>query len=100
MKIHKKEEIMEEDQNQITQSNQNMPEVLTNQIYTPAYLKNQIGKLVRVQFLIGTEDLEDRTRNIRRSRSKLYCIKIDRKWKFNVLRYLFNKICCYIQIPC
>ena len=41
-------------------SNQNMPEVLTNNIYTPAFLREQIGKLIRVEFLIGTNNLVDR----------------------------------------
>ena len=41
--------------------NDTMPETLTNDIYTPAFLRTQIGKLVRIQFLIGTNDLEDRT---------------------------------------
>lgn len=41
-------------------SNQNMPEVLTNNIYTPAFLREQIGKLIRVEFLIGTDNLVDR----------------------------------------
>jgi len=40
--------------------NQNSPEVLTNNIYTPAFLREQIGKLVRVEFLIGTNNLVDR----------------------------------------
>ena len=40
--------------------NQNSPEVLTNNIYTPAFLRQQIGKLVRVEFLIGTNSLTDR----------------------------------------
>lgn len=40
--------------------NQNTPEVLTNNIYTPAFLREQIGKLVRVEFLIGTNNLTDR----------------------------------------
>ncbi len=40
--------------------NQNSPEVLTNNIYTPAFLRQQIGKLVRVEFLIGTNNLTDR----------------------------------------
>ena len=39
----------------------NSPEVLTNNIYTPAFLREQIGKLVRVEFLIGTNNLTDRT---------------------------------------
>ena len=41
--------------------NQNSPEILTNSIYTPAFLREQIGKLVRVEFLIGTNNLTDRT---------------------------------------
>ncbi len=40
--------------------NQSSPEVLTNNIYTPAFLREQIGKLVRVEFLIGTNNLTDR----------------------------------------
>lgn len=40
--------------------NQNSPEILTNNIYTPAFLREQIGKLVRVEFLIGTNNLTDR----------------------------------------
>lgn len=40
--------------------NQNTPELLTNNIYTPAFLREQIGKLVRVEFLIGTNNLTDR----------------------------------------
>ena len=32
---------------------QNSPEILTNPIYTPAFLREQIGKLMRVEFLIG-----------------------------------------------
>ena len=39
----------------------NMPEVLTNAIYTPAFLRTQIGKLMRVEFLIGTNNLVDTT---------------------------------------
>ena len=41
-------------------TNQNSPELLTNNIYTPAFLRQQIGKLVRVEFLIGTNTLVDR----------------------------------------
>ena len=40
---------------------ENSPEVLTNNIYTPAFLRENIGKLMRVEFLIGTNMLEDRT---------------------------------------
>ena len=43
--------------NQITE---NSPEILTNSIYTPAFLRQQIGKLMRVEFLIGTNNLTDR----------------------------------------
>ena len=42
-------------------TNSNSPEVLTNNIYTPAFLREQIGKLMRVEFLIGTNNLVDRT---------------------------------------
>lgn len=38
----------------------NSPEVLTNNIYTPAFFREQIGKLMRVEFLIGTNNLTDR----------------------------------------
>ena len=40
--------------------NQNSPEILTNNIYTPAFLREQIGKLMRVEFLIGTNNLTHR----------------------------------------
>ena len=42
------------------QINRNTPEILTNTIYTPAFLREQIGKLMRVEFLIGTNNLTDR----------------------------------------
>lgn len=42
------------------QIDQNTPEILTNSIYTPAFLREQIGKLMRVEFLIGTNNLTDR----------------------------------------
>ena len=41
--------------------NQNSPEILTNNIYTPAFLRENIGKLMRVEFLIGANNLVDRT---------------------------------------
>ena len=37
-----------------------MPEVLTNPIYTPAFLRGQIGKLMQIEFLIGTNNMVDR----------------------------------------
>ena len=40
--------------------NPNSPEILTNPIYTPGFLREQIGKLMRVEFLIGTNNLVDR----------------------------------------
>ena len=40
--------------------NQNSPEILTNTIYTPAFLRQQIGRLMRVEFLIGTNNMTDR----------------------------------------
>ena len=41
-------------------SQENWPETLKNPIYTPAFLREQIGKLMRVEFLIGTNNLVDR----------------------------------------
>ena len=32
--------------------NSESPDVLTNNMYTPAFLRQQIGKLLRVEFLI------------------------------------------------
>lgn len=43
-----------------TDSSQNVPETLKNSIYTPGFLRQQIGKLMRVEFLIGTNNLVDR----------------------------------------
>ena len=40
--------------------NSNSPEIMTNNIYTPAFLRENIGKLVRVEFLICTDNLVDR----------------------------------------
>ena len=42
------------------QINENSPEILTNNIYTPGFLRENIGKLMRVEFLIGTNTLTDR----------------------------------------
>ncbi len=53
-------EINYKETRQEVEINQNSPEVLTNNIYTPAFLRQQIGKLVRVEFLIGTNNLTDR----------------------------------------
>ena len=47
-------------ENRLNQINENSPEILTNPIYTPAFLRQQIGKLMRVEFLIGTNNLTDR----------------------------------------
>ena len=46
---------------QLSDNNQeNWPETLRNPIYTHAFLREQIGKLMRVEFLIGTNNLVDR----------------------------------------
>lgn len=42
-------------------NNQDIPESLKNTIYTPAFLRKYIGRLVKVEFLIGTSIMEDRT---------------------------------------
>lgn len=46
--------------NNDTTSPSNMPETLTNSIYTPGFLRNYIGRLLKVEFLIGTNSLQDR----------------------------------------
>ena len=56
---NEKEFITKENRN--VNINQNSPEILTNNIYTPAFLRENIGKLMRVEFLIGTNNLVDRT---------------------------------------
>ncbi len=55
------EKTIETKENRNVQLNQNSPEILTNNIYTPAFLRENIGKLMRVEFLIGTNNLVDRT---------------------------------------
>ena len=54
------EEKKDEREDRNVQINPNTPEILTNNIYTPAFLREQIGKLMRVEFLIGTNNLTDR----------------------------------------
>lgn len=54
------EERINERETRQVEINQNSPEILTNPIYTPAFLREQIGKLMRVEFLIGTNNLVDR----------------------------------------
>lgn len=50
----------ENDNNRNTSINSNSPEIIRNNLYTPAFLREQIGKLIRVEFLIGTNTLVDR----------------------------------------
>ena len=54
------EESQNEREDRNVNINQNSPEILTNNIYTPAFLREQMGKLMRVEFLIGTNNLTDR----------------------------------------
>ena len=55
------EEKQEKKEDRNVQINPNSPEILTNNIYTPAFLREQIGKLMRVEFLIGTGSLVTRS---------------------------------------
>ena len=50
----------EKKENRNVNIDQNSPEILTNPIYTPAFLREQIGRLMRVEFLIGTNNMVDR----------------------------------------
>ena len=52
---------MEENNQEILNNTNSQPETLTNTAYTPAFLKRYIGRLVRIEFLIGSSYLEDRT---------------------------------------
>ena len=52
--------ISKEENRQHVITNSNSPEILTNNIYTPAFLRQQIGRLMRVEFLIGTNNMTDR----------------------------------------
>ena len=45
-----KDEQIETQENRNVNINQNSPEILTNNIYTPAFLRENIGKLMRVEF--------------------------------------------------
>ena len=47
-------------ESRLNQINENSPEILTNSIYTPAFLRQHIGKLMRIEFLIGTNNMTDR----------------------------------------
>ena len=58
--MQEKENNINERENRNIVVNPNTPEILTNPIYTPAFLREQIGKLMRVEFLIGTTNLVDR----------------------------------------
>ena len=59
--IHRKEIYLEENNQEILNNTNSQPETLTNTAYTPAFLKRYIGRLVRIEFLIGSSYLEDRT---------------------------------------
>lgn len=50
----------QKNETRLNQINSNSPEVLTNSIYTPGFLRTQIGKLMRIEFLVGTNNLTDR----------------------------------------
>ena len=58
--MEKSNESVNRRENRNVNIDQNSPEILTNPIYTPAFLREQIGKLMRVEFLIGTNLLVDR----------------------------------------
>lgn len=51
---------VQEQSQETRQTQNNTPEILTNPIYTPGFLRTQIGKLMRIEFLIGTNNMVDR----------------------------------------
>ena len=46
------EQRQEKNEDRNVSGNQNSPEILTNPIYTPAFLRQQIGRLMRVELLM------------------------------------------------
>ncbi len=60
MNFSEKREVNLRNETNRQNNEQDIPEILTNPIYTPAFLKEQIGKLMRVEFLIGTNNMVDR----------------------------------------
>lgn len=44
-----------------TMSPEQMPVTVASPLYTPGFLRTQIGRKMRVEFLIGTSNLTDRT---------------------------------------
>jgi hypothetical protein len=42
-------------------SPEQMPVTVSSPLYTPGFLRTQIGKRMRVEFLIGTNNLTDRS---------------------------------------
>lgn len=60
MAIPDEKDVNKRETRQMEQEQSNTPEILTNPIYTPGFLREQIGKLMRVEFLIGTNNLVDR----------------------------------------
>ena len=47
--------IEERNMSYIPSENKNLPKTLTNTAYMPAYLSKHLGKLMRVEFLLGNE---------------------------------------------
>lgn len=47
--------IEERNMSYIPSDNKNLPKTLTNTAYMPAYLSKHLGKLMRVEFLLGNE---------------------------------------------
>ena len=58
--VRKEEKDNNREDRNIENRQQDMPEVLTNPIYTPAFLREHIGRLMQVEFLIGTNNMVDR----------------------------------------
>lgn len=56
----KEKELQDKREDRSIQINENSPEILRDPIYTPAFLREQIGRLMKVEFLIGTNLLVDR----------------------------------------
>ena len=58
--VRKEEKDNNREDRNIENRQKDMPEILTNPIYTPAFLREHIGRLMQVEFLIGTNNMVDR----------------------------------------
>lgn len=57
---NKEKQVKEEVKHRESRQQNDITEILTNPIYTPAFLREHIGKLMQIEFLIGTNNIVSR----------------------------------------